>query len=265
MSDNTIYEYCQTNYSQLSNKQKLIQNSEDALNNNDNTSSFEELSQITQNFSKVNILEMEPTTQDIKKHILEEDLSIIINNLINLFTQETNKGKEEKERKKFVLDYFNEYKINLQEIYCWLLNNQTSSNSTYLLGYFNYYGIGIEINEQRVCYEYGFATFFNKKKAFELFQKAAELGNIPGIYNLGRCYRSGYGTNVNKKKALELFQEAAKFGSNIAQQNLAWMYEKGQGTEQNLNQAIYWYKKSAEQGDKYSQNKLNKLLLFNNI
>jgi TPR repeat protein len=52
--------------------------------------------------------------------------------------------------------------LTLQQIYTWLSNNQTNSNSICLLRYFNYHGIEINLNEQR---------------AIELYQKAAELEN----------------------------------------------------------------------------------------
>src|SRR5438034_373168 len=121
-----------------------------------------ELFQLDQNFYKVlDISEIEPsTTRDIRETIFEEDLNIVINELINLYFEEVNKGKERKVKKQFVLDYFNIHKMNSQEIYNWLLNNQTSSNSIYLLGYFHYNGI---------------ETNINKKNALELYKKAAEL------------------------------------------------------------------------------------------
>uniref|UniRef100_U9U9U0 Uncharacterized protein n=1 Tax=Rhizophagus irregularis (strain DAOM 181602 / DAOM 197198 / MUCL 43194) TaxID=747089 RepID=U9U9U0_RHIID len=124
-------------------------------------------SHVVQNFFKVNMLETEPSTQDIEENIFEEDLSILVDKLVDLYFQETNKGK--KLRKQFVLDYFISYKVNLQEIYCWIQNNQTCSNSNYLLGYFNYHGIGIDINMQN---------------AFKYYQKAAELENVLAQFEL---------------------------------------------------------------------------------
>src|SRR5437773_123934 len=106
----TTNEYYQTenNYPQLSNKQKLILNSDNV--------------QIIQKVFKVDIKEIGPTTQDINKTIFEEDLNILIDELVNLYFDEVlNKGKEKNARKKFVLDYFNNHEINLQEIYNWLL------------------------------------------------------------------------------------------------------------------------------------------------
>src|SRR5438034_1386367 len=124
--------------------------------------SLYEFSQIIQNFDKINIKEIEPTTQNINENIFEEDLIIVIDELVNLNFGEINEGKEMEVRKQHILGYINNLKINLQEILNWLSNNQNDSNSIYLLGYFNYHGIGISTNLQ---------------KAFELYQKAAELEN----------------------------------------------------------------------------------------
>ncbi|GBC05625.1 hypothetical protein RclHR1_06320003 [Rhizophagus clarus] len=99
----------------------------------------------------------------------------------------------------------------------------------------------------------------DKKKAFELYQKAADLGNANGIYNLGYCYRYGIGTDIDKKKAFELYQKAANLKSNAAQYILAYMYEYGDGIIKDISKAIYWYEKLAEQGDVNVQKKLNEL------
>ncbi|CAB4473927.1 unnamed protein product [Rhizophagus irregularis] len=138
------------------------------MSNNVDTSSslHEEFFQFIQNFYKMEVKEIGPTTQNINEIIFEQDLSIIIDELVNLILTNLNKGKEEKVRKQQVFDYINNYKSNSQEIYSWLLNNQLSSNSIYLLGYFNYYGIGTDINKQH---------------SFELYQKAANLKNSLGM------------------------------------------------------------------------------------
>jgi TPR repeat protein len=73
------------------------------------------------------------------------------------------------------------------------------------------------------------------------------LENSTGTSNLGWCYYKGIGTDVDKQKAFELYQKAANLGNDTAQYNIANMYEYGIGVKKDIDQAIYWYEKSAEQ------------------
>lgn len=100
--------------------------------NNENVSnkynsSFGLLTQIIQNFNKIEIKEIKPTIQNINESIYEEDLSIVVDELNNLTLNELNKGCSAKERKNHIITYINNHKIILQEIYNWLLNNQYHS------------------------------------------------------------------------------------------------------------------------------------------
>src|SRR5439155_12304016 len=80
-----------------------------------------------------------------------------------------------------------------------------------------------------------------------------------GIMMLGYCYDFGIGSSIDKQKAFELYQKAANLGNSVAQHNLANMYKNGEGVDKNKDQAIYWYKKSAEQGYQNAENALIKL------
>src|SRR5688500_13530326 len=86
--------------------------------------------------------------------------------------------------KKEILNYLNDHNVTLNEIYNWLLNDQNNPKSIVLFGNFNYFGIGTDIN---------------KRKAFELYQKAADLGDSTGINWLGYCYENGIGTDIDKR------------------------------------------------------------------
>src|SRR5436309_8635476 len=104
------------------------------------------------------------------------NFSIIAGKIVDLLNKIDNKSEKHE-----ILNFLNNHNITSQEIYNWLLNNQNNSNVIFLLGEFNYLGIGTSINNQ---------------KAFELYQKAANLGNTFGISSLGYCYQYGIGTNA---------------------------------------------------------------------
>ncbi|GES91053.1 kinase-like domain-containing protein [Rhizophagus clarus] len=155
----------------------------------------EESSCFIENFKKIDMREIEPTTRNINENVCEEDFGIVIDELINVYSKMANNGKEEPVRKKCILDYMNNHKINSQEIYNWLLNNQNDSNCVYFLGYFNYSGIGISIDKQ---------------KALELYQKATGLKNNVARYNLAKMYLIGDGVEKNHVKAFKLAKILAK-------------------------------------------------------
>src|SRR3954447_15058895 len=108
--------------------------------------------------------------QNLYKPILfENNFSAIVDELLNII----NNPKDVEAEKQSIFNYLNKNNVNLQEIYNWLLNNQINSNYIVMLGCFDFYGIGTRID---------------KKKAFELYQKAANLENIDAIVILGKCY-----------------------------------------------------------------------------
>lgn len=141
----------------------------------------EELSQLIQSFNE--------STKEIA--LSENNLSIMIDKSVDSIYKELNKGEVESAIKHHSFNYTNNNKV--QEIYNWLLNNQNNSNYIFLLGWFYHHGIG---------------TSINKQKAFELYQKTADMGNSNGINMLGYCYEKGIGTNINKHKATVLYQKA---------------------------------------------------------
>ncbi|PKY61462.1 HCP-like protein, partial [Rhizophagus irregularis] len=112
------------------------------------------------------------------------------------------------------------------------------------------------INDLGYCYLNGIGTGNDKKKAFELYQKAAELGNSSGINNLGDCYQYGIGTDINNKKAFELYQKAAELGNSSGINSLGYCYRNGIGTDIDNKKAIELYQKAADLGNSSGINNL---------
>ncbi|GBC02728.1 hypothetical protein RclHR1_04780015 [Rhizophagus clarus] len=228
--------------------------------------------EMSQYFNKIDIKEMEPSIS------LDNDFDIIVNEIILLL-----ENIEIERKRNETSNYLNDHNITLTEIYDWLLNSQNNSNSVFLLGVFNHFGIGINVNKQMAfelyrkaansgnvfgitslgfCYINGIGTSFNGQRAFYLCKKAAKLGNRRGICNLGCCYENQIGTIANYNKAFELYQKAANLGNIRAINNLGGCYNAGIGTTIDVQKAFELYQKAAILGDSLAQ--YNLATMYNN-
>ncbi|GBC20555.2 kinase-like domain-containing protein [Rhizophagus irregularis DAOM 181602=DAOM 197198] len=186
------------------------------MSDNSNSNNFDSsntqilLSQIIQNFYKIDIKEKEPTTQNIKEIILEEDLGIVVDDLVNLCLKEENEGKEEIVIKQHVIDYINNHNdgegigINYNKSFELLEMSAEKGhlNAISMLGY---------------CHNHGVGTKVNMQKAFELYQIAANLGNSCAQYNLGLMYEDGNGVVKNIEQAIYWYKKSAGQGFCSAQ------------------------------------------------
>ncbi|GBC07361.1 hypothetical protein RclHR1_07400008 [Rhizophagus clarus] len=160
--------------------------------------------------------------------------SNLISEIIEFIFKITNLGKG-KILGIYVNDYFNNNNINAQGLYDWLLNNHQNSNSIFLLGYLNFYGIGTELS-------------YNK--AFESFSAAykdntLEQSHTLTLYYLGLCYQYGRGTDKNDELAFGYFKILAERGYAMGYAKLGLLFSQ-------LNQhqlANKWYKKAADNGN----------------
>jgi len=93
-------------------------------------------------------------------------------------------------------------------------------------------------------------------KAYVLFQKAANAGNVDGELLLGGCYLVGAGTKRNPTTAVKWFRKAADTGNPKGEGMLGALYEKGLGVNKDLNKAREYFQKAADQGDEVAKKAL---------
>ena len=78
----------------------------------------------------------------------------------------------------------------------------------------------------------------DQKKAFDLFQQAADKQFVRAHYNLGLLYEKGWGVEQNYVKAVEHYQIAAKANLPLAQYNLSLLILSGLGTDRDPVEAF---------------------------
>ncbi|PKK69856.1 kinase-like protein [Rhizophagus irregularis] len=219
-----------------------------------------ELFQTIQDFTNMNTNEMDNITLINTKQInenfpSEKNLGIIIIGIVDLIFKKVN--KRTKKVKQRVLDYLNNYNIKSKEIYNWLLNNQNTSESIFLLGYFNYYSIGTTEDKEKA-----FNLFINASEenhilaqyfvgqSFEYYEKAANKDYASGQFKLGWFYDNGI--SVKNKKDLKMaaywYEKAANNRHLTAMYNLGHLYKNGDGVDKDHQKAFELFKKSAEGG-----------------
>ncbi|EXX52205.1 uncharacterized protein OCT59_023847 [Rhizophagus irregularis] len=213
----------------------------------------------------------EPDKRPIIKQIVAKLKAFIFNVMIDEIINLPNKTGDEVEKQE-ILNYLNNHNVTSNEIYNWLLNDQKNSNSIVLLAAFNYFGIETDIDKRKAfelykkaadlgnadgindlgyCYHWGIGTDINKTKAFELYQKAADLGNKYGMIGSGICYECGIETDIDKRKAFELYQNAADLGNSSGMYYLGYCYHYGIGTDIDKRKAFELYQKAADLGNAF--------------
>lgn len=88
-------------------------------------------------------------------------------------------------------------------------------------------------------------VLFDEKRAFEYFNRAAELGLVDAVANVGLCYLQGWGTPEDLEKAKKYFREATELNSVWAARALADCYCR----EENFEEGAKWSALAADAGD----------------
>ncbi|GET58631.1 kinase-like domain-containing protein [Rhizophagus irregularis DAOM 181602=DAOM 197198] len=174
-----------------------------------------DLSQLIHYFDKMNIKEIDPIARlNKQENFAIEDFNIIVDEIHDFIFKLINKGLEINSVKQQVIEYFNNYDLNSHEVYNWLLDNKNSSNSIFILGYFDYYGIEINKNDENA-----FNLFINASEKNHILAQyfiAVDKNFTPGQVSIGYCYEKGIGVEKDLKKAFYWYEIAANNGSLMA-------------------------------------------------
>ena len=102
--------------------------------------------------------------------------------------------------------------------------------------------------------EWGKGVVQDEKKAFEWYLKAAVQNNVEALCYVARAYRCGsMGVPQNEKKGVAMYQSLALQNYPPAINGLAFAYDNGYGVERDVTKAFQLYLKSAQLGFDYGQ------------
>jgi len=89
-------------------------------------------------------------------------------------------------------------------------------------------------------------------RAMEWYLKAADKGDVDAMRNIGILYNNGQGVKQDYTKALEWYLKAANKGNTYSMARIAELYEYGRGVNRDYPKAMTWYLKAANNGDTFS-------------
>jgi localization factor PodJL len=98
-------------------------------------------------------------------------------------------------------------------------------------------------------YEKGRGIAKDIERAKDLYQQAADKGNIRAMHNLGVLAAEGTGGKPNYTSAALWFGKAAEYGVKDSQYNFAVLLARGLGVTKDLVQSYTWFAIVAASGD----------------
>lgn len=84
--------------------------------------------------------------------------------------------------------------------------------------------------------------------AMQLYEQAAGMGSLVGLYNLSCCYAFGFGCRRDVQAAIALEREAARRGQADAINALAYRYMNGLGVRRDERRSIALHRTAASLG-----------------
>jgi len=97
-----------------------------------------------------------------------------------------------------------------------------------------------------IIYEYGrHGIEVDVVAAAEWFERAAELGHVEAMVELGLCYELGCGVEQSDEHALDWYTKAAHLGHATAKFSVGEIFEEARGVPQSDEEACLWYYRAA--------------------
>jgi uncharacterized protein len=101
-------------------------------------------------------------------------------------------------------------------------------------------------------YYHGEGVVQDNKRAVELFEKAANAGDVLSASNLGMMYEFGMGVKQDDAQAVAWYRKAAEMGDAGAQYRASVMYYKGQGVPEDRIEAVKWWTLATMKGGHFA-------------
>jgi len=115
------------------------------------------------------------------------------------------------------------------------------------------------LNNIGMMYLNGEYVVQHRETAFRLFKKASTT-HAQAMDNLAQCYENGWGTDRQIKRATNMYQLAGENGYVLGWYHLGKLYEKGYpDTPRDIEKAVEWYIMAAEKKQKHAIKRLKRL------
>ncbi|SEI47449.1 CHAT domain-containing protein [Achromobacter sp. NFACC18-2] len=96
----------------------------------------------------------------------------------------------------------------------------------------------------------------NEEAPRQYFEKASARGDPAALVSLGFLQESGSTKPAAKRRAFDLYWRAAEHGYYLGAAAVGFAYERGMGVPINMSKATRWYLRAAELGDDWSMVRL---------
>jgi TPR repeat protein/serine/threonine protein kinase len=96
-------------------------------------------------------------------------------------------------------------------------------------------------------YKVGLGVARDPAQAFKFFELAARKGHPQALLEAAGCYEDGIGTAADLGKAFEYYKECAASENAVGQYRVGYCLDLGKGVQRDPKQAASWYQRSAAQ------------------